>query len=85
MNKINILLDKADKARMAVEVELMRMFPPGSRVEFYIMAGQVNPSTGTVIRPGLHSGYIRVEQHKATKYGRLIHRDVKYTDARLIP
>ncbi len=85
MNKIKTLLKKADEALKAVDDELMRMFPPGSRIEFYIMTGQVNPSTGTVIRPGLHSGYMRVRHHQANENGRFSHRDVKYTDARLIP
>lgn len=85
MNRINILLKKADEAIKAVDDELMRMFPPGSRIEFYIMAGQVNPSTGTVIRPGLRSGYIQVRHHQANENGRFSHRDVKYTNVRIIP
>lgn len=57
---------------------LERRFPIGAGVSFFIAAGQVNPSTGTVISlRHSDSGFaVRVRHHEAKKNSRYQFREV---------
>lgn len=83
MNSLVKLKEKEKKAAMALEYELERQFPKGTRVSFMIMSGQKNPSTGVVIGYRDH-GYLAVRHDQAKKYSRYSVRDVSFDDAQII-
>jgi len=67
------------KAQDEMIAELAKYYPIDSDIAFFIMHGQVNPSTGTVV--GYNSdGYIRVRHHQAKERSRYGCRSVHHRD-----
>jgi hypothetical protein len=77
---IGTLMRDLEAAKSAVAKELMRLYPPGSEVQFHIMSGQKNASTGKVMSLGYRSGYVRVKHNEAKPGSRYAYRDVHYVD-----
>lgn len=49
MTKYEMLADKINVAQAAMRKALEHDYPIGVKVDFYIMHGQINPSSGEVI------------------------------------
>lgn len=78
-DKITVLLAKVEQARKAAHAELLSLYPAGSHIQFTIMHGQKNASTGTVAGISWRDGYIRVKHHQAKERSRYAYRDVHYS------
>ncbi len=78
--KLEHLLAQAKLAQQKAEAQLLRMYPPGKDVQFTIMHGQRNASTGRVLGPGWQDGYLRVWHHEAKENSRYQVRSVHYSD-----
>lgn len=79
MNRLEELLAAAEAAKKAAASELLRLYPTGSEVRFFIMHGQRNASTGTVYGVGHDAGYLRVKHHEAKPRSRYAVREVHHT------
>jgi hypothetical protein len=66
------ILEDSEKALV---IEMGKIYPEGSEIEFFIKFGQKNPSSGTVVH---HSprGYVRVKHHQAKERSRYSYRDI---------
>lgn len=80
MNGLKIASAKLEEAENKMLAALRHAYPEGSDIEFFIMHGQVNPSTGTVIAHDPRRRTIRVRHHQAKPRSRYGVRDVHYKD-----
>lgn len=80
MSRIEALLNEFKLAKSAVDGEMLRLWPVGTEIQFTIMHGQRNPSSGTVLSAGWREGYLRVEHHEAKPNSRYAYREVHYSD-----
>lgn len=72
------LVDKSKKAEAAALARLQLMYPAEAQIEFFIMHGQVNPSTGKVVGYGLSHGrpFLTVLHDQSKPRGRYRYREV---------
>jgi hypothetical protein len=78
MNNIEKLISDYKLVKVAIDNELLRIWPIGSEVEFKICSKQVAFSTGTVYGADLNAGYLRIKHHQAKQGSRFSYRDVHY-------
>jgi len=78
LRKFEKLSRKIDAAKFKMMSALERKYPKGSRVKFYIMHNQVNPSTGVVIGYD-DKGHFIIQHDNAKCYSRYNPRRVYYT------
>jgi len=79
MKTLSTLIAKANQARKDVDTKLLAEWPPGTEVQFKIMSGQKNLSSGTVVGAGYDMGYLRVRHNQAKPYSRYWHRNIHYS------
>jgi hypothetical protein len=78
-NKLEELTFNHKQAKIALDNELLRIWPKDSEVEFKIYRKQVNFSTGTVCGSSWDAGCLQVKHHQAKPNSRHSYRDVHYT------
>ena len=71
------LKDGVMRAEAKMISALQEKYPPASSVSFFIMHGQVNPSTGIVVGYD-GQGHVRVRHDQAKEHSRYRIRDVHF-------
>jgi hypothetical protein len=77
-NVLDVLMEKLEDARKNVDLELLRIYPKGHSVLFYLQDGQFIPSRGIVHDLDVFPGRLRVLLSNAKPGSRRAVRSVHY-------